>query len=94
MLNFKLLRSSDQQDCLPITNTESMTIMEVKVFTKVLTPKQGFWPRSTIVSNNGLEGEINLWLASQPDIKILKITQSQSGGSWMPATLTISVWYQ
>lgn len=68
--------------------------MEVKIFTKILKPKQGFWPSSTISSDSGLEADINLWLAAHPDIEIKNITQSQSGGSWMPATLVVSVWYQ
>ncbi|XPF95258.1 hypothetical protein ACM9HF_04390 [Colwellia sp. RE-S-Sl-9] len=67
--------------------------MEVKVFTKTLKPKQRFWPGSVTLSNGGLESEINLWLAANPDIEITKITQSQSGGSWIPATIVVTVWY-
>ena len=68
--------------------------MNVKIFTKIIKPTQGFWPSSTTTSDCGLEAEINLWLASKPDIIITNITQSQSGGSWMPATLVVTVWYQ
>ena len=68
--------------------------MEVKIFTKVIKTKQGIWPNSETSSDRGLEAEINLWLASKPDIDIKNITQSQSGGSWMPATIVVSVWYQ
>ncbi|NMP16338.1 hypothetical protein [Thalassotalea sp. Y01] len=68
--------------------------MEVKIFTKLLKPKRGFWPSSESATDGGLEAEVNLWLASKPDIKITKISQSQSGGSWFPSTLVISVWYQ
>jgi len=68
--------------------------MEVKIFTKVVRTKQGFFPSSATTSDCGLEAEINLWLASKPNIEIKNITQSQSGGSWMPATLTVTVWYQ
>ncbi|MGL1957396.1 MAG: hypothetical protein OCD00_08790 [Colwellia sp.] len=68
--------------------------MEVKIFTKIMKPKQGFWPSSQTSSDCGLEPEINLWLASKPDIEIKNVTQSQSGGSWMPATLVVTVWYQ
>ncbi len=39
--------------------------MEVKVFTKILKSKQGFWPGTESLSDCGLEAEINLWLASQ-----------------------------
>jgi hypothetical protein len=73
---------------------EFISIMEVKVFTKIIKAKQGFWPSSVTSSDCGLEGEINIWLATQPDIEVKNITQSQSGGSWLPSTLVISVWYQ
>ena len=68
--------------------------MEVKVFTKIIKSKLGFFPNSQTSSDCGLEAEINLWLASKPDIEIKNITQSQSGGSWMPSSIVISVWYQ
>lgn len=68
--------------------------MDVKIFTKIIKSKQGFWPSSETSSDFGLEAEINLWLTSKPGIEIKNITQSQSGGSWMPATLVVSVWYQ
>jgi len=70
--------------------------MEVKVFTKILKPKQGFLPSSVSASNCGLESEINLWLAANPNIEIKNITQSQSGGSfaWASSTIVVSVWYQ
>jgi len=71
-----------------------ITDMEVKIFTKIIKPKQGFWPSSTESSDCGLEDEINLWLVSKPDVEIKNITQSQSGGSWMPATIVVTVWYQ
>ena len=67
--------------------------MEVKIFTKILKPKQGFWPNSDSLTDCGLEAEINLWLATQPDIEIKNITQSQSGGSWMPSKIVVTVWY-
>jgi hypothetical protein len=73
---------------------EYMSKMEVKIFTKIIKPKRGFWPRSATLSDYGLEAEINLWLASKPDVEIKNIIQSQSGGSWMPATLVVTVWYQ
>jgi hypothetical protein len=73
---------------------EYLSKMEVKIFTKVIKTRQGFWPSSVTSSDCGLEAEINLWLASKPNIEIENITQSQSGGSWMPATLIVTVWYQ
>ena len=69
--------------------------MEVKIFTKILKPKQGFWSSSDVsISDCGLEAEINLWLATKPNIEVTNITQSQSGGSWMPAKIVVTVWYQ
>jgi hypothetical protein len=53
--------------------------------------KSGFWPNSEVSSDRGLETEINLWLATKPEIKIKDITQSQSGGSWVPSTVVVSV---
>jgi hypothetical protein len=73
---------------------EFISKMEVKIFTKVLKTKRGFLPNSDTSSDSGLEAEINLWLASKPDIEIKNITQSQSGGSWLPATVVVTVWYQ
>ncbi len=68
--------------------------MEVKIFTRILKTKRGFLPNSNTSSDSGLEAEINLWLASKPDIEIKNITQSQSGGSWFPATVVVTIWYQ
>lgn len=68
--------------------------MEVKIFTKIIKPKQSFWPSSQTVSDCGLEADVNMWLATKPNIEIKNITQTQSGGSWMPATIVVSVWYQ
>ena len=68
--------------------------MEVKIFTKVLKTKSGFLPSSVTSSDRGLEAEINIWLAANPDIEVNNVTQSQSGGSWFPATIVVSVWYQ
>jgi hypothetical protein len=73
---------------------EFTSIMEVKIFTKSLKPKLNFWMKPIGNLDGGLEAEINLWLASKPDIEIKNITQTQSGGSWMPATLVVTVWYQ
>jgi len=67
--------------------------MEVKIFTKVLKSKLGFLPNSDIISDRGLEAEVNLWLASKPEIEIKNIIQSQSGGSWLPPTIVVSIWY-
>jgi len=72
---------------------EKGNTMEVKIFTKILRPKVGFLPKSDIATDHGLEGDINMWLATQPNIKIHNITQSQSGCSLQPSTIVVSVWY-
>jgi len=42
----------------------------------------------------GLEKEVNLWLSKYPDIEVKEIKQTQSGGSFLPVTLIITIWYQ
>jgi len=42
----------------------------------------------------GLEEEVNVWLEQRPDIKIIDIAQSASGGSLADTKLYISVWYE
>ena len=70
-----------------------MEVSKLEIFTKILRPKIGFLPKSDTATDHGLEGEINLWLATQPNIKIDNITQSQSGGSFQPSTIVVSIWY-
>jgi hypothetical protein len=41
----------------------------------------------------GLEEEVNAWLEQHPNLKIIDIRQSASGGSFAPTQLYISVWY-
>ncbi len=41
-----------------------------------------------------LQNEINEWLVKNPTIKVTRIEQSVSGGSFVDATLFISVWYE
>jgi hypothetical protein len=42
----------------------------------------------------GLEDEVNAWLAKHPQIKIVEIKQSASGGSLQDIKRYISVWYE
>ena len=42
----------------------------------------------------GLEEEVNAWLEQHPNIKIVDIRQSASGGSMAGTKLYISVWYE
>ena len=41
-----------------------------------------------------LEGEINVWMESQPGIKVVDIKQTSCGGSVEPGQHLISVWYE
>ncbi len=40
-----------------------------------------------------LEDEVNAWLEQNPNINVVNIKQSASGGSFSPTSLSISVWY-
>jgi len=73
---------------------EFKIIMKIKVFTKVLKPKLSFWMKPIEQADCGLQDEINLWLSTQTSIEITEIKQTQNGGSFMPATLNITIWYQ
>ena len=42
----------------------------------------------------GLEEEVNAWLVQNPQIKIIDIKQSASGGSLQDTKLYIAVWYE
>jgi len=42
----------------------------------------------------GLEEEVNTWLGQHPNIKLIDIRQSASGGSLADTKLYISVWYE
>lgn len=68
--------------------------MEVKIFTKTLKPKVNFWMKPLGNIDCGLENDINIWLALNPSVEVKEIKQSQSGGSWMPSTIVVSIWYQ
>ncbi|HVS38835.1 MAG TPA: hypothetical protein VMS17_24980 [Gemmataceae bacterium] len=41
-----------------------------------------------------LEDEINAWLADNPIIRIVHVTQSSNGGSFDTSKVWISVWYE
>ncbi len=68
--------------------------MQVKVFAKELKPKQTLWSKPVEAIDSGVETQINEWLAANPDITVKNIKQSMTGGSWMPAKLVISIWYE
>ncbi|WP_426357862.1 hypothetical protein ACPUVO_15605 [Pseudocolwellia sp. HL-MZ19] len=68
--------------------------MKIKLFTKLLKPKLNFWMKPIETMDCGLEGEINHWLSENPSIEIKDIKQTQSGGSFVPSMLCITVWYQ
>ena len=39
------------------------------------------------------EDEINAWLKEQPEIQVIRVEQSASGGSFGPSLWMISIWY-
>jgi hypothetical protein len=41
-----------------------------------------------------LEDEINIWLTQNPNIKVVDIKQSSSGGSFSLSSVCISLWYE
>jgi hypothetical protein len=68
--------------------------MKIKLFTRLLKPKLNFWMKPIEKTDCGLEDEINDWLSANPSVEIKEIKQTQSGGSFIPSMLCISVWYQ
>ena len=44
--------------------------------------------------SQALEDEINTWLSQNPNIKIVDIKQSSSGGSFSLSSVCISLWYE
>ena len=63
--------------------------MRVKLFVKDKSPFSG-WRRFT----SQLEGDVNAWLAENPGIRIVHVTQSSNGGSFDTSKVWISVWYE
>ena len=63
--------------------------MKVKMFYQ----SHGYFGRSQKVVAS-LEGEINVWLESEPEIKVVDIKQTSCGGSLEPGQHLISVWYE
>jgi|TARA_B100000809_G_scaffold110382_2_gene108935 hypothetical protein len=62
--------------------------MKVKMFSKC----GRYFGKSNIAAS--LEGEINVWLESEPEIKVVDIKQTSCGGSLEPGQHLISVWYE
>ncbi len=65
--------------------------MKVKFFS-VNNPLSGKKHKKKI-NQQGLEAEINKWLADNEGVEILHIKQSASGGSFNPSTWLITIWY-
>ena len=62
--------------------------MKVKMFSKC----GRYFGKSNIAVS--LESEINVWLESEPEIKVVDIKQTSCGGSLEPGQHLISVWYE
>ncbi len=63
--------------------------MKVKLFVQDKSPFRR-WRRFLAA----LEDEVNAWLAANPGIKIVHITQSSNGGSFDTSKVFLSVWYE
>jgi hypothetical protein len=63
--------------------------VKVKLFVQDRSPF-GRWSRFLAA----LEEQVNAWLAANPGIKIVHITQSSNGGSFDTSKVFISVWYE
>ena len=63
--------------------------MKVKMFTK----RDSLFKRQGVAAAS-LEGEINVWLESEPEIKVVDIKQTSCGGSFESGQHLISVWYE
>ncbi len=55
-----------------------------------------FWKNEPMKRTHALdlEAEINRWRADNPNIKVVDVTQSSSGGSFAGSLWLISVWYE
>jgi hypothetical protein len=63
--------------------------MKVKMFSK----RDSVWKRQGVAPAS-LEGEINVWLEGEPEIKVVDIKQTSCGGSFEAGQHLISVWYE
>lgn len=63
--------------------------MQCKLFCR----KSGYFTRPEAFAE-GLQREINDWLAAHPSIRVIHVLQSASGGSLEPAALAVSLWYE
>lgn len=68
--------------------------LKVKFFSRTVTPKLSFLSKPMENLDCGMENEINRWLGDNPQISAMHIKQTMSGGSWAPAKLIVSVWYE
>jgi hypothetical protein len=63
--------------------------MKVKIFSKC----GGYFYKTSKITS-ALEQEVNIWLESHSEIKIISIKQSSCGGSLEPAKHIISICYE
>jgi hypothetical protein len=63
--------------------------VRVKFFIKDKSPFV-FWGRF----QSKLEEEVNNWLADNPGIRIVQVTQSSNGGSLDSSKFFMSIWYE
>ena len=63
--------------------------MKMKLFVRDKS-EFGRWSRFTAA----VEAEVNAWLAANPGIRIVHITQSSNGGSFDTSKVFLSIWYE
>lgn len=68
--------------------TDGGRAVRMKLFIKDKSPFS-FW--STFQSR--LEDEVNAWLADNPGIRIVHVTQSSNGGSLDSSKIWLTIWY-
>ena len=68
--------------------------MKVKIFSKTKDGKFSSIFQKLSEMSSLLEQDVNAWLESHPNIKIIEIKQSSCGGSLENSKHIISIWYE
>ena len=50
--------------------------------------------RLTDSTLESVEAQVNQWLETNPDHKVVRVEQSAAGGGWGHMQLVLSVWYE
>jgi len=68
--------------------------MKIKMFSRIIVPSFSWSSHSRKPLDDGLEEEMNEWLAQNPSTKIHQLEQTMCGGSWASGKLLVSVLYE